>query len=297
MPPVFYASQWAVCLALLKTSGAWAQEPAAPATTPGVDAELIPPPPAVRPDKSGYSILDPTPRALWRPMSPDRPDTTESAYTVDAGAFQIELSVFDYSRNGSEDAWAVMPLNLKLGLLNNVDIQIVVDPYVRVDDGERTRQGFGDLQVRTKINLWGNDGGPTAFAFMPFIQIPTASDEVGSSHVEGGLIVPFAMDLAQGVSLGLMFQTDFVYDPEDAAYDTEFVGTTVLGFDVTDELGLFLEGVGIVSTDPNTDFRGLLGLGATYGFTPDVQLDAGINIGLTGDADDINVFAGLTVRF
>ena len=248
-------------------------------------------------DKSGYTLFDPTPRELWRPLSADRPDFTESPFTVDAGAVQIEFSFFDYAKNGDEDTWEVAPANLKVGLLNDVDLQFLFTPYVNVDDGAVERNGFGDIQFRLKINLWGNDGGDTAFAFMPFIQFPTASDGIGSDHVEGGLIFPFATDLAEGVGLGLMFETDFVYDEADDGYDTEFVGTGVLGFDVTEQLGLYVEGIGIASTDSAVDFRGILGLGATCGLSDDMVLDAGINIGLTGDADDVNVFTGLTVRF
>ena len=58
-------------------------------------------------DKSQYSLLNPTPRELWRPMSADRPDFTESPFTVDAGAVQLELSFVDYTKNGEEEAWTV----------------------------------------------------------------------------------------------------------------------------------------------------------------------------------------------
>ena len=261
-------------------------------------ALLIPvkadPPPT---DKNQYSLLNPTPRELWRPLSADRPDFTESPYTVDAGAVQLELSFVDYAKNGDEDAWTIAPVNLKLGLLNDVDLQFVFDPYIHADDGAQTRDGFGDFQFRMKINLWGNDGGDTAFAFMPFIQLPTASNGLGGRRIEGGLIFPFATNLAEGVGLGLMFETDFVYDEEDEGYDTEFVTTGVLGFDITDALGLYVEGIGIVSTDSDVDFRSILGLGVTYGLTENLVLDAGINIGLTSDVDDVNLFTGMTVRF
>ncbi len=262
------------------------------AVTPAWPSETAP-----APDKSQYSLFNPTPRELWRPMSADRPDFTESPFTVDAGAVQLELSFIDYAKNGDEDAWTVAPANLKLGLLNDVDLQFVFDPYISADDGMRTREGFGDTQFRLKMNLWGNDGGDTAFAFMPFIQIPTASDDLGSDHVEGGLIFPFATDLADGVGLGLMFETDFVHDEIDDGYDTEFIGTGVLGFDLTDELGLYVEGIGIASTDSDVDFRAILGVGATYGLTENIVLDAGVNIGLAGDTDDVNLFTGITVRF
>ena len=63
------------------------------------------------PDKSGYSLLNPTPREHWRPLSADRPDFTESPYTVDAGAMQLEMSFAEYAKNGDVDAWAVAPAN------------------------------------------------------------------------------------------------------------------------------------------------------------------------------------------
>src|SRR3712207_4619233 len=80
--------------------------------------------------KSGYHLFNPTPRALMREMSTDRPDKTESAYTVDAGHFQVEADVVAYGRDwrtaeaGEPDAetWSFATTNLKLGLLNNLDV-------------------------------------------------------------------------------------------------------------------------------------------------------------------------------
>jgi len=44
-----------------------------------------------RPDKRRYNLFHPTPDALLREMATDRPDKTESAYSVDAGHYQIEM--------------------------------------------------------------------------------------------------------------------------------------------------------------------------------------------------------------
>lgn len=248
-------------------------------------------------DKHEYTLLNPTPREQWRPLSADRPDVTESPYTVDAGAWQIEASFVEYARTGDGSDWSVAPTNLKLGLLNDVDIQLVLEPWLHTDDGESTEQGFGDTQVRLKINLWGNDQGDTAMGFMPFIKIPTASDGLGNDHVEGGLIFPFSTRLTDSMSLGLMLETDFVFDEASGGYETEFVTTAALGIDITDKIGAYVEGVGIASTDADVDYRGLLGVGGTYSITPNVVLDAGVNVGLTGDVDDVKIFTGITWRF
>ena len=45
------------------------------------------------------------------------------------------------------------------------------------------------------------------------------------------------------------------------------------------------------------DFRGILGIGTTYQLKENVVFDVGVNLGLTGDADDVNLFSGVTFRF
>lgn len=230
-------------------------------------------------------------RAERRELSPDRPDTTESPYTVDRGVFQLELSFFDYLRDEGDTSWTVLPFNLKLGLAQNVDLQLVVEPYRSREGGA---DGIGDTQVRLKVNLWGNDGGKTAFGIMPFVTLPTSSD---TDELEGGLILPLAIGLSDRAGLGLMVETDFVYDPEDDGYDTELVLTAVVGVDVGAKLGLYLEGIAIESTDAGSGSQQLLGTGLTWALGEDVLLDAGINVGLNDAAEDFNAFGGMTVRF
>jgi len=243
------------------------------------------------------SHFNPTPAADWRELSADRPDFTESPYTVDAGAVQIELSFFDYAKSGSTDTFAVAPSNIKIGLLDDVDIQFVVNPFVHAEDDGDSQSGFGDSQIRLKINLWGNDGGDTAMAIMPYIQIPTASDDLGHDHVEGGLILPFAMELAEGVGLGLMLEADFVYDDSAGNYETELVATAAVGFELTETVGAYAELIGSTGADGDSPDVAILGLGATYTVTSNLQFDAGANIGLSQDADDIGLFSGVTLRF
>jgi hypothetical protein len=38
-------------------------------------------------------------------------------------------------------------------------------------------------------------------------------------------------------------------------------------------------------------------LGLTYGLTKNLQLDGGVNIGLTKSADNVNLFVGVSRRF
>jgi hypothetical protein len=91
-------------------------------------------------NKSEFNLFNPTPRELLRALSTDRPDKTESAYTVDAGHFQIETDLVNFSfdryngdpTNTQTRAWSFANTNLKVGLLNNVDLQLIVPTFNHV---------------------------------------------------------------------------------------------------------------------------------------------------------------------
>ena len=79
-------------------------------------SEPLPPP--------RYSLFDPVPRQAMRPLSTDRPDQTESAYSVDAGHVQFEFEVAkatfgtvsaDGDRSGRE--LVLGGVNAKVGLI------------------------------------------------------------------------------------------------------------------------------------------------------------------------------------
>ena len=230
-------------------------------------------------------------------MSADRPDFTESPYTVDAGAWQLEMSFVDYSRTDDAESTTLAPINLKVGLRHDMDIQFVMDPFVISDDGTQKVDGVGDAQIRLKMNLWGNDSEGDAFAFMPFVQIPTSTNDLSGDKVEGGLIFPYATSLSETVGLGLMFETDFVHNAMEDNYDVEYVGTSVFGFEITEALGTYLEGIAIVRPNADEDFTSILGIGVTYEVATDTVLDAGCNFGLEGTADDFNFFTGISIRY
>lgn len=251
-------------------------------------------------DKSGYSLLKPVPRELMREMSTDRPDTTESPVTVDAGHFQLEMSVVEFERESDGarvDSWTIAPVNLKVGVLNNTDLQFMFDPYLIEDErGQARASGIGDATLRAKINLVGNDSGDWAIGVMPFVKIPTGSDEVSNGAVEGGLIVPASFELPNEFSLGLMLELDALRDG-DGGYDAELVHTAVLGRDLFGQVSGFVEYVGVAPLQSGGDYRATLNAGLAWGLTPDVQLDAGVGIGLNDAAADFSAFVGISLRY
>lgn len=262
-------------------------------------------------DKNQFHLFRPTPPEFMRELAADRPDKTESAYTVDAGHFQIEadLVTFGLDRyNGdpadtSTETWVVANNNYKIGLLNNVDLQLVVPSYAHVRFEDRDAKfvekmsGFGDVSLRTKINLWGNDSGKTALAVMPFVKFPTAQDDLGNGAYEGGVIFPFAASLPCDWQMGLQTQFEYRQDGAGNGYHTEFINTATVSHAIVGELSGYVEFFSNRSTEKGSDWIATFDMGLTYGVNKNLQLDAGVNIGVTRAADDFNPFLGLTWRY
>ncbi len=299
-PPVF-----ALAFVLLAAHSRAAEPGETPTAAPAT-------PQSPAPDKSGYTLFNPTPADLLRELACDRPDVTEGPFTVDAGHLQIESSFFEYARDRrTTDAqhtstWEYAPTNLRLGLDNRAEVDFIFTPYVDEKDTDRNTgtsthaRGFDDIQFRAKFNLWGNDpvaGQSTAFALLPFIQLPTGSDSLSTGHVQGGLILPLAMKLTDDLNLTVMGEFDLRYDPDRRGYQFDFVHTASLDYDLFGGLGGYIEYVGDISSQSHTQYQVSADIGFTYRITENMAIDAGVNFGLTRPAEDIRVFTGITIRF
>lgn len=256
-------------------------------------------------DKTLFSWSNPTPNEFLRPMRTDRPDATESPTTVDAGRMQVEMSFATHTRDRRHpdrsdlrvSEWNVIPVNVRLGLTHDTELQFVVDNFVRIEErsavaaSHERRSGWGDVTLRLKRNLLGNDGGETALALMPFIKLPANSNDVGNSRVEGGVIVPAYLTFG-GREFGLMTEVDIIHDGD--SYTAVWLNTIATGFEFSDALGGFVElasltGAGSHALSFNT--------GLTLALSANFQLDVGISMGLTRAAPDLTKFAGISIRF
>jgi hypothetical protein len=243
-------------------------------------------------------------------MTTDGPGATDSPYTVDAGHFQVEISFVNYGSDKNSttgvtrrlEIWNIAPLTLKVGLLNQADAQVVLEPYnivqERAADGKRmTRRGFGDTTLRLKLNCWGNDGGSTAVALMPYVKFPTSDDGLGNNHLEGGLILPLSVDLPWDFYLGMSGSIGKVRHRGEPSYHTDYTASIVLDRPLFAELEAYVECFNGLSTESGVGRITTFNTGLLYWLTDDLQLNAGVNIGLTSRAEDWNPFIGLAWRF
>jgi len=266
--------------------------------------------PAAGADKSGYTLFNPAPAAEMRVLNTDRPDQTESPYTVDAGHWQIESDLANYTqdrdRSGGGDVLtkdlSLATLNVKVGITNRVDLQLVIDPYVRSTVVDRVAgttdraSGFGDITTRLKVNFWGNDGGPTAFAVMPFVKWPLSASGVRNGETEGGVIFALGGELPAGWGATVMTEVDFVSDGTNGRA-TEWINSVSFTHDLTKRLGGYVELFTAMGDTPGFKWQGQFDVGLTYAVSDNSQLDLGCNFGFTRSAPDYQPFVGVSRRF
>ena len=264
----------------------------------------------VPPDKSGYNLFNPTPDKYLREISPDRPDKTDSPFTVDAGHFQLELDYanFTYDAPNSQredmkyESYQIVPMNVKVGVLNNVDFQLVLSPYQwqRIEDkttgAVEHQSGFGDITPRVKVNLIGNDSGFFALGIIPFVKFPTAQGNLGNGAYEGGVGIPYAFNVPNW-DVGLQTTVSCDRDDLGRGYHAEIDDSISIGHAVFGKLEYHVEFFSSVSTERNSDWIGTFDTWFTYQVNENLIFDSGVYIGVTAAADDWHPWVGMTWRY
>jgi hypothetical protein len=258
-------------------------------------------------DPATYTLLNPVPAGDLRDYNPDRPSKITSPFTIDAGHFEIESDVanFQHARSGgvSQDVLQVLDPTFKLGLLSNVDVEFGLNGLDVVHrTGAPTLSGFGDLNVRIKVNVVGNDGGDYTIAVVPYVKIPAdtaASLAIGNDAVEGGGILAAQVKLPQDFQLGLQTELDALQGGNDSQRHPNFVNIATLSHEIPGIKNLtgYAEFYSSVSADKFTPDIYTADFALAYLIGKNTQLDGGINVGLNKAAPDYQLYAGISQRF
>ena len=263
--------------------------------------------------QNNYSLFNPTPSNQLRDFNTDRPDVTEGPFTVDPGHIQTESDFVNFTKSKPDPDGTVTKTtqygatNIRLGVTRDLELDFILQPYTTI----RTRMvdpisktwmaGIDTFQLRAKYNIFGNDTyknpGATALGIIPFVNIPTAHNGISQDHVDGGLIVPFALKMTDKIDLSLMTEFDYIKNEMTSGYHVEYVNSGSVSFQLTDKLSTYVE----VATrfGNESPFGGIVqaGGGFLYKLTDNLQVDIAMNFGLTRASDRINVLTGISRRY
>ena len=261
--------------------------------------------PSSPPEKSGFSLFDPTPASDMRSFSTDRPPKANTPYTVDAGHFQYETDLVVYGTGTAggvrTTSWTAPDPTLKLGLTNTLDAEVQVTPYQQATTraaGATTRvTGWGDTVVRLKANLLGDDGGAVAVALLPYVKVPTARNGLGNGSVEGGLILPVSFSASAGFTVVVMPEVDALKDAAGVGRHAVFDFLVNVSHPLTRRWTLYSEVFTTQSTEASDKPVYTWDEALTFALTPNLQFDFGGNFALNNAPPRIQTYAGLSQRF
>ena len=259
-------------------------------------------------DKSGYTLFDPVPDDLMRKFAPDRPTKGFSVRTVDAGHVEIETDLINttYSNYlGITRSLQTLDPTVKLGVTNWMDVEVQFNGLQYMDSlngsalpNFQRNTGFGDVLLRSKINLFGNDSGPIGFALIPYVKLPSSTPLISNGAVEGGLIAPLALRPGDFI-ITLMTEVDDLKSAVGNNRYANFVNLVGVSHGVPG-----IEGVNAVvelfssaGTDPATPAVYTLDFGMNFRLDKHIILDLGLNLGLNNAAPKVQVYTGLSFRF
>jgi hypothetical protein len=279
------------------------------ALSPSARADDQASPNAGVPDKSGYTLFNPTPDDEMRKFAPDRPAKGFSVRTIDAGHFEFELDTFNYTYSNYlgiiTHSFQTLDPTFKIGVTNWADVEVQFNGLqashsfdalsgASVESGA----GFGDIVLRTKMNLIGNDDGPVGFALIPYVKLPSSAPIISNGAIEGGLIAPLALRLPQDYLVTLMTEVDALKDSANhrEANFVNLIGVShplpgIEGANATVEL------FSAVGSDRAAPPIYTFDLGMNFRINKHTILDVGLNLGLNNAAPKAQIYTGISVRF
>jgi cobalt/nickel transport protein len=225
-----------------------------------------------------------------------RPLTTEDAWTVEKGEFQLEAG-FDALRQDNHDRAYSPSLTLTYGLLERMDLGIG-SGYIfsHPKEGER-ENGMADTEIKLKYRWIDEKIWRPALAVSGILKIPTASESkgLGSGQIDFDINAILTKNLSKRwvvhLNLGYIFiGEDHVNNELKYSVATEFV--------LTEKWVLVGEIAGVNNLNGrhgDDPFSGLIG--TYYLITDKIIWDAGLEIGMNEAAPDVRLTTGWTWLF
>jgi hypothetical protein len=236
-----------------------------------------------------------------RPFCAERPGKATPPCILDVGRVQAEVGLVDaaFSRAGAahEDLYALSATELRFGLTPRTEGEIGWTPLI-VDHlrAGGTRSGAGDLTLGGRVAL-SDPGADALVSAQAFVNAPTATHGMGGGGWTGGARLPFALPLPGDFGFGAAPEVDVVRDADGRGVHLAWSAAAGVSH-AFGSLTLDAELWGLVDRDPaGHTHQASVDLTAAQMLGSDLQLDAGVNVGLNRATPDVEAYVGIARRF
>jgi len=235
----------------------------------------------------------------------ERPGQTTPPCVMAPGRIMVEIAAADWS--GQSDAGSRSDLVLygagqvRIGLAGNFEAQVGWTPLGTRRDrdagsGQVTRtSGQGDVALGFLFGLTGRNG---PVALQGFVTLPTGGQALGAGDWGAGMRLPVALDLGEGVQLGLTPELDAAVNASGEGRHLAYGGAAGISLAAADKWTLSSDLSLFRDEDPSgAQTRSAAGLSVAWQALPDLQLDAGGAAGLNHNTPSLRIYLGLARSF
>lgn len=220
----------------------------------------------------------------------DRPDLTESAYTVPMGYFQIEAGLMRLQINSTDQLNVHPTLLFKYGLLHNFELRLITDLVTNQSNGIKETQ-FLPITVGVKIGISEEKGFIPKTSFIGHLKIPTGGEgQLSSTYYAPSFRFTMQHTLSEKISLGYNLGTEW----SGITAEPIFIYTITSAISLTNALGAYIELYGYAPQFNQAEHS--VDGGFTYLIENDYLFDVSFGTGLTDNAPDYFISAGFSFR-
>ncbi len=225
-----------------------------------------------------------------------RPLTTDDAWTVEKGQFQLE-SGFDATRQDNHDRELSPSLTLSYGLSERMDLGVGWGYlFIHPKEGKK-ENGLSDTEVKLKYRWIDEKGWIPALAVTGTLKIPTASESkgLGSGQTDFGMNTIVTKNLGKRFALHLNLGYTFIGEDKVDNELNYSVGTQFILSERCAMVGEIVGANNLNGRNGDDPLSGLIGL--YYLVTDKIIWDAGLEIGMSKAAPDFRFTTGITFLF
>jgi hypothetical protein len=225
-----------------------------------------------------------------------RPLTTDDAYTVEKGKFQVETG-FDFSRQDNHDNEFSPSATLTYGLFERMDVG-VGSAYLFFNPSEGKKEnGLGDTALKIKYRPVDQKDWIPSVAISGTLKIPTASESkgLGSGKTDFNINTILTWNVSKQMQVHVNLGYTFMGEHRE---DNELNYSGAVQFILSDKWALVGEISGLNNFNGHKRDDPLSGLlGIQHMFSDNLVWDAGAAIGMNKAAPDFRLTTGLTILF
>src|SRR6202142_2394071 len=187
-----------------------------------------------------------------------RAQVTESPKTIEPGSVLMRMDAISFGLrpdSAAPDQYRALALGTTLvsaGITDSFDVEAGTQLFLRdtfsTAGNSHTESGIGDFTLRTKWTFCRDTSSGQEAAIVPYVMVPVNSSAVGNNFVEGGIIVPWARDIAVGLRAQAMVEWDEFRNVSNTRYDTRWYASAAAQWDLGGRIGAYAEATASLTT-------------------------------------------------